>query len=66
MAFKIGDKVEVYRRQERNGYEVVEKGFKGKITDIVNSEYYGMWANVTHPSFGWVGIKLTYLKHIKE
>lgn len=66
MAFKIGDKVEVYRRQERENYSVVEKGYKGKITTIVDSPLYGKWAGVRKSNGDWAGVKLTYLKHIKE
>ena len=66
MAFKIGDKVEVYRRQDREGYAIVEKGRKGYITRIVNSPIYGKWACVRSSDGKLIGIKLTYLKHIKE
>lgn len=66
MAFKRGDKVEVYRRQERKNYKVVEKGYKGHITAIVDSPLYGKWAGVEKPNGDWKAVKLTYLKHIKE
>lgn len=66
MAFKIGDKVEVYRRQDRGVYAIVEKGYKGYITRIVNSSFFGKWACISSLDGRVVGVKLTYLKHIKE
>lgn len=66
MAFKIGDKVEVYRRQAREEVEVVEKGYKGKIVGIIDPPFYGKWAAVEQSKGDWVAVKFTYLKHIKE
>lgn len=65
MAFKIGDKVEVYRRQEREGFHIVDKGLKGEIMHLNDYPKWGAWADVDDGNT-WYAIKLTYLKHIKE
>lgn len=65
MAFEVGDTVEVYRKQSREGFSSALPGYRGVIVAISHDLEYGAYAIVRRGML-YKAIKFTYLKHVKE